>query len=206
MSDFLASDLSPPREHPVVIHSCEPYPPTYILYNPEQLTRKSELERVITQTQQKGFVELWDYSAANVAILAARGVAARHVPLQILEEYKLRLRDYRAEGQTYDFGFCGGISLRRIAMINAFIQRGARIYVTKQFGEARDRELAKCRVILNFHYADDYKIYESVRCDPWLAIGVPVISEHSIDDDPRCINTSFDNFVNTAMEFLALHI
>lgn len=202
ITDFLRSDLSPSRDYPIVIHKCDQYPAKYIMFNSEQLSRKDQLTNLIAASERDGCVEIWDYSAANVDILATKGIVARHLPLQSSEAYLSRLRAYRAEGQSYDFGFCGAISKRRAVFLNAFAKHGVQIHVVTSFGEERDRELAKCRVLLNFHYADDYKIFESARCVPWLAIGVPVISEHSIDNDPRCINVSYDDFVNTSLEFI----
>ena len=202
ITDFLRSDLSPTRDYPIVVHKCEQYPEKYIMFNSEQLSRQDQLKNLIAEAAREGCVEVWDYSAANVSILAANGVVARHLPLQCSESYLSRLRAYRAEGQIYDFGFCGAISRRRAAFINAFMMKGVRVHIVKSFGEERDRELAKCRVLLNFHYADDYKIFESARCEPWVTIGVPVISEHSIDNDPRCINVSRDEFVNKSLDFI----
>jgi hypothetical protein len=172
------------------------------MFNSEQLSLEEHLTNLIAASKREGCVEVWDYSAANVAILAAKGVVARHVPLKSTEAYLSQLRKYRSEGQIYDFGFCGAISPRRAMLINAFLEKGILIHIIKLFGKERDRELAKCNVLLNFHYGDDYKIFESARCEPWLALGVPVISEHSIDDDPRCINTTYDDIVSTSIELI----
>jgi len=200
--DFLSSDLSPPREYPIVIHKCDQYPPKYILYNSEQMTCMIRLKKVVADAAREGCVEVWDYSAANVGILALNGVVARHVPLQCSEAYLSQLRAYRAEGQPYEFGFCGKLTKRRIAIINALVLNNLPLHLVLLFGEERDKELAKCKALVNIHYGDNFNVFESARCEPWLALGVPIISENSIDNDPRCINTSYDDFIKTAAEFM----
>ena len=71
------------------------------------------------------------------------------------------------------------------------------------FGEERDIELSKCKVLINIHHSDDYKIFESARCEPWLSIGVPVVSECSLDNDPRCMNMLYDDLIKTVDNLLS---
>lgn len=47
------------------------------------------------------------------------------------------------------------------------------------FGGERDLAIADCRVILNTHFEDDYKIFESLRIAWVLSMGVLVVSETS---------------------------
>ena len=76
------------------------------------------------------------------------------------------------------------------------------INVIELFGKDRDIELAKCKIILNIHAEDDYKIFESCRCEPWLKLGITVISENSLDNDPRCINVNYNDIVKTVVELV----
>jgi hypothetical protein len=55
---------------------------------------------------------------------------------------------------------------------------------------------------MNIHYGDTYNVFESARCEPWLKVGVPVISETSLDNDPRCISVDYDRLVETAISTL----
>jgi hypothetical protein len=197
MIDFLSQNTS---DTPFVINSCDQYPPTFILYTSEQLTRPSQLENVLEMAKRPGCLEIWDYSAANVAILANHGVQARHMPLKISDDYATRLRSYRAAGQSYDVGFCGWVNERRRAILNACKEKGLSVNIITSWGEERDRALAQCKVLINIHYEDDYNIFESNRCEPWLAIGVPIVSEKSLDDDPRCINVSYEKLVSATLE------
>ena len=47
------------------------------------------------------------------------------------------------------------------------------------WGEARDKEIASCKLLLNIHHNNDYNIFDSIRCDRWIFAGMPVISETS---------------------------
>ena len=38
-------------------------------------------------------------------------------------------------------------------------------------------------MLVNIHYADDYGVFEAVRCNRWLAAGLPVLTEQGINDD-----------------------
>ena len=76
------------------------------------------------------------------------------------------------------------------------------LIISNMYGEDRDKQLATCKVLLNIHAHEDYQIFESARCEPWLAIGVSVISEQSLDNDSRCINVSYDEIVNKTIEVL----
>lgn len=187
---------------PIVVTYCKSWPAQYILYNSEQLTRAGELERIVATAQQPGCVEVWDYSAENVAILATRGITAKHMPLRSSSAYLERLQFYRNQGQLFDIGFCGSLNDRRRAILDRIAQTGVSICITTQWGEGRDRMLAACKTILNIHYADDYQVFESARCEPWLALGIPVISEHSRDNDPRCINVAYDQLVETIKDYV----
>jgi len=194
--DFLLSDESPVREFPVHICSTEPTQ-SVILYNTEQLSRsqvRTDLVRVASNPYVKA---VWDYSAENCRILKENGIHAIHVPLVSPTIYVNRLKAMRASTPVYDIGFCGTSSSRRQVILQGLRDAGLSVLSVTDFGEERDRKLAMCRVLLNVHFADDYRIFEQARCDAWLRAGVPVVSETSLDDDPRCINSPYSTLVET---------
>ena len=192
---FLDSLQSTHAPLPIVVGSTDSYPPRFILYNTEQLTRQHELERICTMAIIPACTEIWDYSEANVRILADRGITAKHVPLRSSDAYVVYLRSLRSAGQIYDIGFAGSPSERRTTILDALAKTKYSVCLIQSWGEERDALLAKCRIILNIHYADDYNVFESARCVPWVEAGSTVISEHSLDDDPRCINVPYDQLV-----------
>ena len=175
--------------------------PEYILYNTEQLTRGKSLGDLLKMVKTHPPVEVWDYSLANISILHTHGIYnTRYVPLTTSPRMLAKLRSFRTSIE-YDFGFNGAMTERREKIINDLLDAGLRVNNVRLWGDERDKELAKCKFILNIHADETYKIFESARCVPWLDIGVPVISEHSILDDDRCINTSYESFIQTCIDY-----
>jgi hypothetical protein len=201
---FCLSDVSPERELPVVIgHQGASLPTRAILYNCEQMSRGNQLSAFLNKTKDPNVAEVWDYSRANVDILATHGVVARHVPLCTPDTYMSEIQEYCIQPKVYDVGFCGGISERRRQILHTLHSAGITVCTVKKWGKDRDIELGRCRVILNIHYANDYTIFESARCEPWLATGVPVITESSMDDDPRCaVIAPYNELVEKTICFL----
>jgi hypothetical protein len=201
---FLESEHCPPTYGiPVIIYDNSDYSNKFILFNSEQLTRKQMLDHVIELSKHSNCVEVWDYSKMNVDILASHGITAKHYPLICSTSYLSTLQGFREQPIQYDIGFCGGFSQRREDILYSLEEKGYHILVLyNEFGIERDRLLAQCKLLINIHYADDYQIFESSRCEPWLAIGVPIISEHSLDNDPRCTNVSYCELVDKTIELL----
>jgi beta-1,4-mannosyl-glycoprotein beta-1,4-N-acetylglucosaminyltransferase len=202
--DFLLSEESPVREAPVHIGYSELTFP-FILYNCEQMTRGAELAKVVKMASNPMITEVWDYSAENCKIFAAKGVKARHVPLVSPAFYVEQIKALRAENAPlYDVGFCGHMYHsprgRRQDVLQGLRDVGVTVLNVTDYGVERDRKLALCRVILNIHFADDFRIFESARCDVWLRAGVPVVSETSMDDDPRCIKAPYGALVETTVK------
>lgn len=204
LEDYLASDESPERNLPIVMSHASPvYTHPVILYNTEQLTRRNMLEDFLKRAKQTDVAEVWDYSVANLAILAEHGIVGRHVPVTTTVARAQEMReDISGQRQTYDVGFSGTMSGRRGVVLLALQEAGLRIRNVPIFGRARDRALAQSLCMLNIHFADDYRVFESVRCDPWLSVDVPVISETSLDDDPRCINVPYSDLVSATVQLV----
>jgi len=196
--DYLLSPESPERSHPVLINDmCVPKPgETYILYNIEQCTDGRHLIRVSGVAKKSTIVEVWDYSTVNVERLKCKDVIARHVPFTFSKTYLETLKSYIQP--FYDFGFVGDVNPRRRKILDELSKKYKVRVLRKVFGKARDVDLGKCKIILNIHYSDKYNVFEVFRCGPWLEIGVPVISEISLDMDTRCISTTYANFIKTA--------
>ena len=175
----------------------------YIYFNSEQLTRTSELNLLLERIQTRKPKEIWDYSRKNVDILNEKNVMnIRHINIQSPKWYTDQLKSYRIR-MLYDVGFCGTLSLRRLHILNQLKEKGLTVCIINTWGNERDRSLACCRTLINIHYGDDYKIFESARCEPWLSI-MPVISENSLDNDDRCINVPYDELVMTTRRIVQL--
>lgn len=203
---FLLSDLSPERTLPILTnHYCKPLGPgPYILFNIEQLTRPRILKEVYARAVQPDIAEVWDYSHINVTLLRSKGIAARHVPVQTT---KMRADMFRHiiknSPKNYDVGFCGVAPERRQAILTQLANFGVKVLLmTNLYGNSRDASLAQCKMLLNIHQTNDHMVFESIRCDPWLRGGMMIVSESSMDDDPRCINVPYDKLVETVLDVL----
>ena len=199
---FLKSEKIAQTEYPIYVSDGPNKIEEYLFMNTEQMTRKKQLERIVKLYKTNKPREFWDYSAANCKILESHGIHAKHVPLSSPQWYLDKLKSWRNHIE-YDVGFCGDVSSkRRQTILDELKTRGITVHIVKLWGEKRDKELAKCRILVNIHFDSDYNIFEQARCEPWLAIGVPVISEHSLDDDPRCINVEYSKLVDTVVSFI----
>ncbi len=203
---FLQSELSPERKYPILTnHYCKPLTPgPYILFNIEQLTRPRILKEVYARAMQPDIVEVWDYSHINVTLLRSKGIAARHVPVQTIESrvnlFKHIMRD---SPKTYDIGFCGVAPDRRQKILTELSNYGVKVLLmTNLYGYSRDASLSQCKMLINIHQTNEHMVFESIRCDPWLRAGMPIVSESSMDDDPRCINVPYDKLVETTLNVL----
>ena len=174
----------------------------HIFYNTEQMSWIRHITRVVSDINKYSPLEVWDYSLANIEILKLHGIYnVKHVPLHCTDTYKNELLSYR-NTIDYDVGFCGWPTSRRNEIIRRLRSAGISVNNITDWGEKRDRQLARCSIILNIHSELHLSIFESARCEPWLSIGVPVVSEHSSIDDPRCINTSYNSIVDTVKKEL----
>lgn len=204
-SVFLESELCPKHDYPIILGNYTDFSMKFIFYNTEQLTRKSNIDNIINIAKHVNCMKVWDYSKINIELWTKHNITAIYVPPVSTESFLSKLRKYREAGQLYDIGFSGGHSPRRNHIIKCLRDRGYKInYIYDIFGEDRDKELAKCKILLNIHAYDDYKIFENARCEPWLAIKVPVISENSLDNDRRCINVNYDDMVNCVVKLLKI--
>ena len=207
IQEFLESDKSPPRDLPIFYnYHCKNLPPNtkLIYYNIEQLTRQNELDIILQVWFSGRIAEIWDYSAVNCEILRKYLIPCRHIPFTLTEKRLALYRPLVFVKKEYDVGFCGHLSPRRRFILEELLARGVSVFVlTAVFDGRRDRELAKCRIILNIHFADDYQIFERSRCETWLEIGVPVVSETSIDNDPRAFCFPYNTITDETVLLLS---
>lgn len=206
LTAFLLSEACPERDYDLIydhkaaramLEKCEG---TFIIYNTEQLSVPETLKDVLDVLQLAGSrcAELWDYSSANVDILKENGYTARHVPLQICIFSKNWLTPLRKRTKIeFDVGFCGTLTDRRKAILKGLEERGLTVsFFDDMYVRSRDTELMKCKVFMNIHQTEEHKIFESIRCEPLLHVGGVVVSENSIDNDPRCVNVEYDQLID----------
>ena len=72
---------------------------------------------------------------------------------------------------------------RRIKIYNEILKENINIIVIDAWNNIRDEKISKCKILLNIHAGDDYKIFEHLRCDRLVLSGQLIISEKSLSDD-----------------------
>jgi glycosyltransferase involved in cell wall biosynthesis len=208
--NFLESDLSPERDLPIVLLYCseEKLPPSFIYYNTEQLSSKTnsiKINSIIQLIKKHNVKEVWDYSKVNIDLFKQHSITAKYVPLQTPKWYSNKLLEFRKRGIEYDVGFCGTPSPKREFILKQLEEKGLKVNrINGLFGDKKDEELAKCKILINIHWEDDCTTFESGRCDAWLSIGVPIVSENSLDNDIRCINVEYHQLVSKVVEIVEL--
>lgn len=203
---FIESPNAPSTTKEIYLGTTPPSEFEGILYNTEQLTIPSNLEKVLKSIRANPELEIWDYSQVNIRILNEKNFCAKFIPLHSPSWYLEKLKMFRTLFvKEYDIGFSGSPSPRREAIITELRNARYTVLHTTAWGEKRDRDLSKCKILVNIHYSTEHMIFETARCEPWLQLGVPIISELSVENDSRCILTTYDGFVDTVNRYFYSH-
>jgi len=171
-SIVLGSNLLP--SHPL------PLAEDAILYNLEQIEPGSVwLTPPLLELFRRHPV--WDYSARNAARYPGLGLPApRVVPIGFVPELA---RIPRAAQEDIDVLFYGSVNDRRRRVLEELEARGLRVEkVFGVYGEARDRLIARSKVVLNLHYYEA-KVFEVVRVSYLLGNRRCVVSERGAARD-----------------------
>ncbi len=155
-----------------------------IVYNHEQIDDTSMLPPA--RLRSYGHVEIWDYSARNIAAWQTEGIDAAHVPIGWSPGLE---RITRSSVRPIDVLFYGSLNERRQRILEA-LGRGLRVEaVFGGYGAARDGMIAASKLVVNIQYYEA-RILEMVRLSYLFANAVPVVSEVSPGID---VPTGFDD-------------
>lgn len=179
----------------------------YIIFNTEQTTLN---DFNFCNFKDSNIIEVWDYSLENVKNFNKNGIHnVKHVPFCLWDDYKRRLESYNVnKNYEYDVVFVGWINERRGLILNKLKQNGIKVFTIPNYingnlyGEERDKMISKSKILLNIHFKEDYKIFESYRCFPWVETSKIIVSENSLDNDIRCINVNYENIVDTIIKII----
>jgi hypothetical protein len=206
LDDFLRSDICPVAEYPIQVrhsHGDE----KHIFFMTEQLLDIVNDDTIFFYNTLKrdAVHEIWTFSDYNVHIMNNAGITkARLIKLEPSDEYREQIISYNPDN-TYDYDVCffGWMRERRYNMIHQLQIRGLRVtFGQDHWGETRDRIIAKSKVMVNVHYAEDFKCFEQIRCFPWMCTGKIVVSETSYDTDERVIFADYDKLSDTVAEVI----
>lgn len=133
---------------------------------------------------------VFDYAQTNLAFLEQKGISYPHtflVPIGGFPGYGEYLQAATAASElvlpdsTYDVLFYGDINApRRQEMLAALRSRFDVRVEGNLFGPALHRALAGARVVVNIHYYEG-ALLETTRIYECLSLGIPVVSETSVD-------------------------
>lgn len=145
-----------------------------------------------------------DFCKANTNV---SGIKSLYLPCLYHEKSKWsHPRTYE-----YDVGFVGTLSLKRRKILDVLKKRGLSVKEISKFGEERDIEISKCKIIVNIHFNDNHKIFEYFRCSRLVFNKIPIVSEISLDSNELNINeevlkyvsfAEYDNLVDKCVEIL----
>ena len=183
----------------------EQLPADTVVYNLEQIDTDS-----VWLTDQyidvlKRF-RVWDYSPSNAERLRGMGVPVEGVcRIGFVPEFSQI--DQSAE-EDIDVLFYGALNPRRQAVLDELEKRGLNVVVAVNcFGEARDRLVARSKVVLNIHYYEA-KVLEMVRISYLLANGQCVVSEVGADRHEEAVFeeaiafSSYEDLVERCVELV----
>jgi len=163
--------------------------------NTEQLSVASKMEEY--NTYVKDNVEVFDYSLHNIK-LSKKGV---HLPYRENPEETAFLKKCLDVPKKFNICCIGGYSEFRMKKLKMLTDSGFTVkFITNTFGQERDRQIGECSVLLNLHYQEEFKVYESIRCERLRFAGMKVVTEPCADTPSDVIIT--EDIVSTIKELI----
>jgi len=166
--------------------------------NTEPLNIPCRIEDVINIFKTYPHFEYYDYSRSNLKILEETGIKSEYniyLPYKCSEsELNMLLHLNKNTEKEYDFGILNTgsftVTHRRLNIINFLKENNFTVNIIQGWGEDRDKELAKCKIILNIHgfYEIHSNIFEHIRCDRLLEAGFNILSETNYKLDEEFVN------------------
>lgn len=152
-------------------------PPGSVLYNWEQVERGGGIGNLATLG---GKYTIWDYAKPNCDEWAKKRIQAVHVPLGYVSE----MTRITKIAEDIDVLFYGSMSKRRGAILEQLDKLGLKVVVAinNAYGVELNALIARAKVILNVHVAEESRVFEISRVGYLLANKKAVVSEQSIDD------------------------
>jgi len=174
-----------------------------ILFNLEQITPQSPW-LTAEYLSLLGRYPVWDYSERNISELARVGIQAKFCGIGYMPE----LGRIASAPEDIDVLFVGSLNERRIAVLKQIAAQGGKVEAKfNVYGSARDRLIARSKVILNLHFYES-RVFEIVRVSYLLANQKCVVSEIGIDRsfkqqfEPGVTFAPYDKLAETCMRLL----
>jgi GR25 family glycosyltransferase involved in LPS biosynthesis len=133
-------------------------------------------------------INIFDYSINNIDFLTNKGIAYQNIfymPVGSFPNYLdfLRSKDYKLPSikKNIDVLFYGDPTSPRRQLYLKELKRKFKVHVASEvFGENMVNLIRSAKIVINIHYAEN-ALLETTRLHEVLSIGVPIVSEESID-------------------------
>ena len=131
-----------------------------------------------------------DYSSINIEYLISQGIPLQkifYMPIGILPEYDKYLSgagyDLPETGREIDVLFYGDLNCERIKSYLKALDKRFNLHIASEtFGEEMLALIMRSKVVVNVHYYEG-ALLETARIYETLSLGIPVVSEASVDID-----------------------
>jgi hypothetical protein len=166
--------------------------------NTEPLTISHNLDLLKNIVNKYPFLKIYDYSYSNLQIISSHNISGYLLEYKSYSEETKLLKELNLKQEKiYDFGIITYGNTETNTIDNLFhkkkevvvnlIEKGFKVHIISGWRLDRDKELTKCKVILNIHsilglnntiyYS---KTFENIRCIRLLDAGFKILSEDSI--------------------------
>lgn len=200
--------------------------PRFVFLNVEMLTEQSRIDHIIEFLKRD--IQVIDYSEANInwmykAIKHYRINYSKKIlwfPYQFnKKENDILTLPLNSENEyEYDIG-----------MINAYVKPDSSVDSSNTYrrndiwellknhsnikalnimgwGNDRDKQINKCRIILNIHHFQCFRIFENIRCDRLIFANKFIISDRSdyeneLDIADFVLKVDYDNIIDTVLKY-----
>ena len=196
--------------------------------NVEMLTEHNRYTQ-IRQLLAAG-VQLVDYSPTNISIMhhiiKSENIPYPHIirylPYQYNHTEKIHLQNEPSVNYDYDVGMINVYPVTDDNTDNTDKGRTRRSEIFERlchepnitcrnivgWGRDRDREISRCRIIVNVHHFEQFRVFEDIRCARLIFANKLVVSEKNLNDDLVDIKdfiywADFDNIVDVVKHIIA---
>jgi hypothetical protein len=168
-------------------------PGVYVL-NTEQMTEPVRHAHILRIAKMG--IPIIDYSVTNMEILKDYRVI--YLPYQPIDTETRALKRFSAR-PVHDVGVVNCQTPRRKRVLKMLQQSGIKAVDIRGWKEHRDAKIGACKILLNLHFSDGFRVFEHMRCDRWLFAGKPVVSERCDSENKidlgDCVTFTDDNLV-----------
>ena len=167
--------------------------------NLDQLSDNHDLN-IIKNFIKKFNIKYYYYTLYNIKLFGF----GTYLPYKYNLNEITKLKKFLNVNKIYDVIIVGTETSRRNIIVDQLMKKKINIiFISNIYGDARDIIIGKAKILLNIHGEDNFKIYESIRCERWRFAGMTIISENCIDNIPKEIITSnYDDISNTVINVL----